>query len=63
MSESMLSSVIVLSTATVIAYPYSIRIDEHKKTDPFAPANRSKGEKKRNKSARYHGSTLGSTQR
>ena len=53
MSESILSSVIALSTATGVAYPYGIRTDEHKKIDPFAPANRSKGEKKRNKSARY----------
>ena len=53
MRKSILSSVIVLSTARGVAYPYGIRTDEHKKTDPFAPANRSKGEKKRNKSARY----------
>ncbi|HRN97586.1 MAG TPA: hypothetical protein PLZ58_04030 [Candidatus Saccharibacteria bacterium] len=53
MRKSILSSVIVLRTTTSIAYPYGIFTDEHKKTDPFAPANRSKGEKKRNKSARY----------
>ena len=53
MRESILSNVIALSAVTGIVYPYGIRTDEHKKKDPFAPANRSKGEKKRNKSARY----------
>lgn len=61
-TKSMLSIVIALSTATGISYPYGIRTDEHKKTDPFAPANRSKGEKKRNKSVRY-GATLGATRK
>ena len=61
-TKSILSSFIVLSAAAGVAYPYGIRTDEHKETDPFAPAKRSKGEKKRNKSARY-GATLGATRK
>ena len=49
-----LTAVIALGSALAVTYPYgSLRVDEHKIDDPYIPKRRSKGEKKRNKSARY----------
>ena len=50
---SKLTAVIALGSALAVTYPYgSLRVDEHRIDDPYTPKRRSKGEKKRNKSAR-----------